>query len=258
MNFSVSRSTLILAFILFINAAAWTPCPAEEEAGRDKPAPVRKTVVIDPGHGGADNGATGPGRSREKDLTLSFARLLESRLSKKYKIIMTRKSDSAVEARNRTEAANKAQGDLLISVHAGGSFNPDTGGIALYFHEPEAASLQRTEEESPQAFTAMVRWDSVQDRYRSLSRTLALIMNENLSVIPVENDRLTVSVSSLPDRVLAGADMPALHMEIGQLTNASDEKRLKKKDFLARMADAVLKSVDTFFDQYPEKSVREF
>lgn len=258
MSFDPHRFFYLLFFSIFFMATL-TPCHAEQEIDQGKPVVVKKTVIIDPGHGGEDLGAVGPDRTQEKGISLSFSKMLEARLSKKYKTVMTRKGDRTVEPRARTEAANKAHGDLLLSVHAGGGFSREAHGIRLYFHEvrwaeADASALGRAEDSGH----AMVRWNSVQDRYRSLSRTLALIMNETLSSLPAEEDRMKIMVLGLPDVILAGADMPALHLEIGQLTSPADEKRLKQKDHLGRLADAVLKAVDTFFDQYPDKTVQEF
>lgn len=252
-------------FISIIFIGLITPCHSEEEpTPQDKPpAAVRKIIAIDPGHGGADMGAQGVDHTREKDLTLSFAKILETRLSKKFKVAMTRKGDTLVELRNRTESANKARADLLISIHAGGSFIHETRGVGLYYHESRmplagGTGTNQTDYNLSSDGKTPVRWNAVQDKYASLSRTLTMILNEHLSSTASNGEHLKISVMGLPAMVLSGADMPALIIELGQLTNPSEEKQLKNKEYLSTLADSMCSAIETFFDQYPEKIVHEF
>lgn len=253
-----------------------TPCYSEEESTplykplenpidkpAVKPAVIRKIIAIDPGHGGTDMGALGVGLTREKDFTLTFAKILETKLKKKFMVAMTRRGDTLVELRSRTESANKTRADLLISLHSGGNFVHEIRGVGLYYHESHvpydggADTVQADNNLSPGGRTP-VRWNRVQGKYISLSRTFAMILNEHLAANAPKGEQLKISVMGLPAMVLAGADMPALLIELGQLTNPSEEKQLKNKEYLATIADGICSAIETFFEQYPEKIVHTF
>jgi len=275
MFFNLNRFIHIL-FISILFIGLMTPCYSEEELNPldkpienpiDKPAAkpvvVRKIIAIDPGHGGTDIGAVGVGLTKEKDFTLTFAKILETKLKKKFKVAMTRRGDTLVELRSRTESANKTRADLLISIHSGGSFVHETRGVGLYYHESHVPSDGGTDSVqvdynlSPGGRTP-VRWNRVQEKYIALSRTFAMILNEHLASNAPKGEQLKISVMGLPVMVLSGADMPALLIELGQLTNPSEEKQLKNKEYLATIANGICSAIETFFEQYPEKIVHAF
>ncbi len=253
---------LILMSLMLFNAGRVF---AEEETLQPVPAAPpaiqRKIVVIDPGHGGPDAGITGADRTLEKELTLSLARLIETRLAKKYKTVMTRKNDTPVDLKKRSEAANKARGDMLLSLHAGGAFSREVRGIRLFHHTSQAAvdagGGLALEPGVIAGSATTLRWNEAQSQYLSLSRTLAMILSEHISAKAMVN-KPQVAVMGLPDLVLAGADMPALHIEIGQLTNPADEKLLKDKAYLAMLADGICSGIEAFFSLYPEKRVHAY
>ncbi len=253
---------LILMSLMLFNAGRVF---AEEETLQPVPAAPpaiqRKIVVIDPGHGGPDAGITGADRTLEKELTLSLARLIETRLAKKYKTVMTRKNDTPVDLKKRSEAANKARGDMLLSLHAGGAFSREVRGIRLFHHTSQAAvdagGGLALEPGVIAGSATTLRWNEAQSQYLSLSRTLAMILSEHISAKAMVN-KPQVAVMGLPDLVLAGADMPALHIEIGQLTNPADEKLLKDKSYLAMLADGICSGIEAFFSLYPEKRVHAY
>ena len=250
---------IFLCFIVFhVLPTGTATCSADEVPAA--PA-ARKIITIDPGHGGQDVGALGVDHTREKDLTLALSKILETKLSKKYKVILTRKDDVRVELRSRTETANKSQTDLLISVHTGGGFIHETRGIGIFYYQPRAdADAARGGNQSLSDYSSSrnknaIPWNTVQNRYASLSQSLARTLNEHLS----SDTALTnIQESGLPQMVLTGADMPAVLIEFGQLTNPSEEKQLKDKEYLARIADGICKGIDAYFGHYPDKIVHEF
>lgn len=245
--------------LLCLALMATEPVRAEEDTALPAaPAATKKIIAIDPGHGGADSGSKGEGGTKEKDLALSFSKMLESRLSKKFKPVLIRKNDAPVELRKRTEAANRARGDLFVSVHAGGNFSRETRGIGLFYHESRKTGEEGQGEYSvAQGGKATRRWNEVQRQYISLSRTLAMILNEHISSQEIQ-DQPRITVMGLPDIVLSGADMPALHIELCQLTNAAEEKRMKDKDYLSKLAAGIVSGIEAFFRQYPDKMVHEY
>ena len=107
-----------------------TPLPVFGGATR----PTIRTIVIDPGHGGEDNGVKGPGGAVEKDVTLAVARrvkgAIEGRLG--MRVLLTHESDNRIGADARAAIANNNKADLFISLHANGSPRPATRGATIF------------------------------------------------------------------------------------------------------------------------------
>src|SRR5262249_31521640 len=99
------------------------------------------TIVIDPGHGGTETGAVGPGGLQEKDVTLSIARRLAAELSKALscRTILTRDSDSSIPLDDRTAVANRERADLFLSIHANSSRAAGARGSETYYLSLEAS-----------------------------------------------------------------------------------------------------------------------
>jgi N-acetylmuramoyl-L-alanine amidase len=114
------------------------PSQAPPAAGGSERLPARlrgvRTVVIDPGHGGADPGALGPGGLREKDVTLAVALDLEKRLEGRgFHVVMTRRGDSTVSLEERTARAEGAGGDVFVSIHVNAARRSSAHGIETYY-----------------------------------------------------------------------------------------------------------------------------
>ena len=102
-----------------------------------------KTVVIDAGHGGKDPGATGPGKTNEKDVALAVALKLGDYIQKNFpdvNVIYTRKTDVFIELHERAELANKSKADLFIAIHCNSNNSPTVYGTSTY-----VLGLHRTE-----------------------------------------------------------------------------------------------------------------
>lgn len=112
-----------------------SPEPAPAPPVPPAPAPPRPRVVLDPGHGGRDPGAVGPRQLFEKDVNLAVARAAAGFLEDRVELILTRTQDETVSLRSRTNLANQARADLLVSVHANGSIYPEAHGTET-FHYP--------------------------------------------------------------------------------------------------------------------------
>lgn len=261
--FRVLNRLILMVFTILVLSAPG-PSSSEEEMAppvqAPPPAVKKKIVVIDPGHGGPDTGIKGDDRTIEKELTLSLARLIETRLAKKYKIVMTRKGDTAVDLRKRSETANRARGDVFLSLHAGAAFSRDVRGVRLFHHTFQVSDTDPGLGSEPGVIVGSattIRWNEVQRQYLPLSRTLAMILGEHIGAKAL-GDKPRISVMGLPDLVLAGVDMPALQVEIGQLTSPADEKGLKDKEYLAMLADGICSGIEAYFSQYPEKRVHTY
>ena len=111
------------------------PAPRPQDAAGDRSrrrARIR-TVVIDPGHGGDDDGATGAGGTKEKDLTLQIARRLKAAIESRLglRVLLTRDSDEDVPLDRRTALANNNKADLFLSLHANASVRPVVRGAQV-------------------------------------------------------------------------------------------------------------------------------
>ncbi len=235
-HFSGILSVLILICIL---------TPADLWAGWLKTGAPLPVIVLDPGHGGDDHGARGPSGLLEKDVALSLAKALSEVLAGHYRTILTRDDDYGLSPSERASAANHERAALFISLHSGGSFRTTTGGMAVYF------CGQTARESSPAASMTdssagrdLVFWDSVYLRHQTASRRLAQLVTARLKVLAAG---ARVESRALPLLVLKGADMPAVLIESGYLTNPVDEQKLSDPDHIKSVARAIAEAVDAFF-----------
>ena len=239
------------------NAQPATPPPATAEVQPLLPsgAATVRSVAIDPGHGGEDAGAKGAAGTVEKDVTLSVSRrlkgLLESRLG--VRVIMTRDDDQAVTVENRSALANNNKADLLISLHANASVRTAVAGATTYvaaFNEADLASEGVAPDRLP-VFGGGLRaidvvpWNLAQIPHRDRSEQLAQMVAAALTgQVPVA----ARPVEHAPLRVLESANMPAVLLEMGYLTNPDQEKALAGADLQTALAQAVFDAIVSFRD----------
>jgi len=241
-NFQCAGLVLIAAFILNGNAPAAAANQQLFEA-------YRKRIVLDPGHGGAEIGARGPEGTLEKAVTLHLARILSAELQYAYQVALSRSGDYRMSLDDRTATANNLNADLFISIHTGGSFVHSTSGVMIYHYQSfSEAAQQPTSGYSQQAenTAASPLWDQVQNRYTEKSRVLAELIKAQLSSAgTVRQSR----VAGAPLAVLQGANMPAILIEIGYLTNPAEEKNLRAEQFLLDLALAIKRGIDEYFEK---------
>lgn len=212
-----------------------------------------RTVAIDAGHGGDETGVTGPGGQTEKAITLAIARRLKATIEARLglRVIMTRDDDRAIAVTDRTALANNNKADLLVSLHANASFRPTVSGATIYvaaFDEAAVASEQFVPERLP-AFGGgfrdleLVPWNLAQIRYKDQSEALAVLLTEQFK------GRVPLAASGIghaPLRVLESANMPAVLIEIGYLTNADQEKQLSTPEFQGAVAQGIVDAIVKF------------
>ncbi len=229
--------------LLFCLAAAAGPGVIPAGAGMWEAQ--KKTVVLDPGHGGQDTGVHGLGGSVEKDVVIAFARLMEARLNPVYRVVLTRTDDYAVEVPMRTAAANHEKADLFISIHAAASLHPENHGMEVFCFEASDPHGSR-EKEMPgfpgDAAQAPLFWDRLQVRHQKASEAFAGILKEMLG----QELEMGVRIHKAPVLILKGADMPAVLMEIGYLTHPQDVQRLQSPTEAAAFADAICDAVSGY------------
>jgi N-acetylmuramoyl-L-alanine amidase len=239
-----AASAILLSLFIFIMCPVADAVPPILEA--DTPV-----VVIDPGHGGNDTGATGPGGTQEKTVTLDLARLIADQLTNSCQVVLTRSDDYRLEIPERTAVANRSAADIFISLHTGSSFISSIAGSAVYFYQQFTESALTAEVHSPKPLTDSgqpVNWDQIQLKYRISSEKLAALIQHEINGFRRPPD---TKIQGAPLLVLEGADMPAVAIEIGNLSNPEEEKMLRDPEFLTRFARAIARAVDRFFTQKP-------
>lgn len=204
--------------------------------------PASRTVVIDPGHGGTDSGVKGTGGTVEKDVTLRLARLLENRLQARYRVLLTRNDDYIMPRPDRTGQANHNKADLLISLHTAGSYSPAANELHVYYYTE--AEIKNPKRPAPGESKA-TPWRQVQKPHIPASSILAQRIWERAKGLYAHNPG---GVQPVPAAVLAGADMPAVLIESGYLTNPKQEKNLNDNKYLFKLATAISQGIDDYFN----------
>ena len=214
-----------------------------------------QTVVVDAGHGGHDVGAVSSRGIMEKDVNLAVAKELRRYLEKEsdLKVVLTRDNDTYLELPDRAEIANSSGGDLFLSLHCNSWFNDGAHGLETYFLSPaqsewaksvEAAENQAGRPNGPDGDpddVEFIVWELVQNRFISSSSQLAeTIQNEVTRDLGLPNR----GVRQAGFRVLVGAYMPAVLIELGFLSHAQEEQRLGdgsyQRDLARAIGDAIL------------------
>jgi len=224
--------------------------------GAPQPAPVAggpgglRTIVLDAGHGGQDAGATGAAGTKEKDITLQMVRrvkaAIESRLG--LRVLLTRDNDDDVTLDRRTELANNNKADVFVSFHANWSTRPTAHGAQIYSTAIESYREQMATAESQKRAVPTVGggmrviepvpWDLAQLPFADESAAFAAAI---VRFLGEKNVPLFVKpAAQAPMRVLMGANMPAVLIELGFMSNADDEKAMGSAEWQAGIVDGVL------------------
>jgi len=224
------------------------------------PAGIR-TIAIDAGHGGDDIGVKGPGGTTEKDLTLAVARKLKAGIEGRLgiRVLLTRDEDRGVPIDDRVAIANNSKADLLISLHANASLRGTPSGASIYVAALGGKKASLAPERLPTLAGGLrdielVEWDRAQLRYLDVSTRLADLMREQFQGhVPLDTQQV---FTSGPLRVLESANMPAVLVEIGYLTNPDQERQLTGQEFQNTFAQAIIDTILRFrdyLDQNPER-----
>ena len=217
-------------------------------ADKSPDASERPIIIIDPGHGGHDIGARGPGGSLEKNVTLKLANVLKEMLQPAYQATLTRTGDYGMSLKNRASKANHEGGALFISIHSGGFMRAGLDGWTVYSFDSKEGRPGRAaanEDNNPPAGRSM-NWRRVQTKHKQASQSLAKTMSDHLQRCPAINP---VQSGGAPLLLLEAINMPAVIIEAGYLTNPSCESRLNDPDFLAAAAQCIRRGIDAFFQE---------
>jgi N-acetylmuramoyl-L-alanine amidase len=238
--------------------------PAEPEKPAAPPSfpDPRPVVVIDPGHGGPDNGTQWDGAS-EKNLVLAFALALRDRIDKsgKYRVVMTRADDTFIPLDERVKFARSQSAQLFVSIHADAlpRHEGDAQGASIYTlsdraSDAEAERLAEAEnkadaiggvnltEEPTEVADILI--DLAQRETRTFSNRFAhLLMGDMKTVTRMHKNPL----KSAGFRVLKAPDVPSVLVELGYVSNKDDLEHLVSDNWRSRTVGAVAHAIDTFF-----------
>ncbi|KJC51864.1 N-acetylmuramoyl-L-alanine amidase [Bradyrhizobium sp. LTSP857] len=250
------RPTIAAAPPATVPAAA--PEPAQKPGA---PADGRPVVVIDPGHGGIDNGTQSSGES-EKNLVLAFGLALRERLEKtgKYRVVMTRDDDTFIPLNDRTKIARNLKAALFVSIHADAlpRAEGDAQGATIYTLSDKAsdAEAQRLADAENRADAiagfnlaeeptdvADILIDLTQRETRTFSNRFAhLLMGEMKSTVRMHKHPL----KSAGFRVLKAPDVPSVLVEIGYVSNKGDLEHLVSEGWRSRAVASMGQAIDAF------------
>ena len=242
-------------------AVGFTPKPRPNLPRRA--APPRWVIAIDPGHGGQDPGAIAPTGVYEKQITLATARALRDELQStatgRYKVVLTRNRDVFIRLRDRIAIARAAGADLFVSLHADTIANRATRGLSVYTlseraSDAEAAALAERENKvdliakvdfsgaSPEVTNILI--DLVQRETMNDSARLASLLVRELAD---ETELLPKTHRFAGFAVLKAPDVPSALIELGYLSNTTDERLLRRRDHQRGLARAIARAIDGYF-----------
>lgn len=243
-------------------AGTRTPSPA---GGRVATAGTRPLVIaIDAGHGGQDPGAIGPAGTYEKHVVLSIARELARQINATpgMRAYLVRDKDVYVELPNRARRARQAQADMFVSIHADAAHNRSAYGSSVYTLSTRGASSQQArwlaDRENASDLVGGVRLeqntlsnvllDLAQSGHMKASQDAARHVLQGLRDLGKAHK---ADVEYANFSVLRNADMPAMLVETGFISNHAEEKRLADPAHQRRLATAVLGGINAFFVSQP-------
>jgi len=223
--------------------------------------PSRKPlIVIDPGHGGKDPGASSKSGVREKDVTLAAALALREELvkSKRYDVALTRSTDVFIELEDRVTKARNLGADLFLVLHADAGPKPSTSGASVYTLSPEGEKrvdsarrendwiLDVEVDSQRPAEVNRILADLVQRETKNQSARFAQMLAESISEAgwpTLENTHRQRGFF-----VLLSPDVPAALLEMGFMTNEADVAALVSETKRRKLLKGVAEAIDDFFD----------
>ncbi len=216
-----------------------------------------KRIVIDPGHGGKDPGAVGPGGLLEKDVVLTVAKKLATKLrtAMNCEVILTRDRDQFLPLEERTAIANSREGDLFVSIHVNAAPTADVKGVETYYLDfatskdaMRVAALENASSTAQLSDLQSILADLIRNTKIDESAKLAGIVQQSLvqGLAKHYRDTDNLGVKQAPFIVLIGAQMPAILTEIAFVTNPREAQRLRSDEFLGLVAEQLARGITSY------------
>ena len=241
----------------------------------NKPAATDRLIIIalDPGHGGEDPGAIGPGGTREKDVVLRLAHLLRERINASslngnaMRAYLTRDADFFVPLQMRVQKARRVQADLFVSLHADAFFTPDPQGASVFALSHGGAS------------SSAARWMAAKENKADLVGGINMKAKDanvqrallDMSTTAQIADSLRLGGSLLKEigrvgklhkprveqagfAVLKAPDIPSVLVEAAFISNPKEEAKLRSDAYLTQLADALMRGINVHFAKNPPQA----
>jgi N-acetylmuramoyl-L-alanine amidase len=245
------------------DAAAATEAAAGPKAATPAAGDLRPLVVIDPGHGGIDNGTQSSGES-EKNLVLGFALALRDRIEKKgkYRVVMTRTDDTFIPLADRVRIARNQSAALFVSIHADAlpRSEGDAQGATIYTlsdraSDTEAERLAEAEnkadaiggvnltEEPTEVADILI--DLAQRETRTFSNRFARLLMGEMKKSTVRMYKHPLKSAGF--KVLKAPDVPSVLIELGYVSNKGDLEHLVSENWRSRTVGSMAQAIDAFF-----------
>jgi len=223
-------------------------------------------VALDPGHGGEDPGAVGPGGTREKDVVLQIAHRLRDRINQQpnMRAYLTRDADFFVPLHIRVQKARRVQADLFISIHADAFFTARPQGASVFALSDKGASssaarwLAEKENSADLVGGVNVKARDVQVQKALLDMSTTAQINDSLKLGSAMLGEIgnvgklhKPRVEQAGFAVLKAPDIPSVLVETAFISNPEEEARLRSDDYQIQLADALMRGISRYFARNP-------
>jgi N-acetylmuramoyl-L-alanine amidase len=223
-------------------------------------------VALDPGHGGEDPGAIGPGGTREKDVVLQSAQRLRDRINAvpNMRAFLTRDADFFVPLHIRVQKARRVQADLFISIHADAFFTPRPQGASVFALSEKGATSSSARWMADKENSAdLVGGVNVKAKDAQVQKALL-----DMSTTAQINDSLKLGGAMLGEigsvgklhkprveqagfAVLKAPDIPSVLVETAFISNPDEEANLRSEAYQVQLADALMRGISRYFAKNP-------
>ena len=223
-------------------------------------------VALDPGHGGEDPGAIGPGGTREKDVVLQIALRLRDRINQQpnMRAFLTRDSDFFVPLGTRVDKARRVQADLFVSIHADAFFTARPQGASVFALSDKgatssAARWMADKENSADLVGGLnVKAKDSQVQKAMLDMSTTAQINDSLKLGSAMVGEIgnvgklhKATVQQAGFAVLKAPDIPSVLVETAFISNPDEEAKLRSEDYQNQLADALMRGITRYFSRNP-------
>ena len=272
---SAKPTTAPAPAIVAIAPPAGKPSASGQNDAKNEPAAPQRTdrliiIALDPGHGGEDPGAIGPGGTREKDVVLKVAHLLRERINattvngSPMRAFLTRDADFFVPLQVRVQKAQRVQADLFVSIHADAFLTPAARGASVFALSQSGASssaarwMANKENKADLVGGLNVQAKDVQVQKALIDMSTTAQINDSLklgSAVLGEVGRVgklhKANVEQAGFAVLKAPDIPSVLIETAFISNPEEEAKLKSDAYQEQLADAILRGIRGYFAKNP-------
>lgn len=231
-------------------------------------APGRRPVIIvlDPGHGGKDPGARGPGGVMEKNVVLAIAKKLKQQIDRQsgMRAILTRNGDYYIGLRQRLTIARRNNADIFVAIHADAYNNPSSHGASVFALSQRGATSEAARwlaEKENVSELGGVKWNHLTDRSirtvlidLSQTATINSSLQMGSSVLKHLGQLTSLHKNNVEQArfvVLKSPDIPSILVETGFISNKNEASHLTSGWYQERLSRAIFRGIQTYFWDYP-------